>query len=105
MLNEAWKITIITERILEHRLNTLLLESGCKGFTLFGVGGRGLHHFHAPEERGAGPEEFSEIQYEAVVRDRAVVESIARKIVVTFFDDFADIVFLERVEVVRVERF
>ncbi len=105
MFHEAWKITIITERTLEQKVSRLLMDMGCKGFTLFDVGGRGLHHFHAPVERGIAPEEFTEIQFEAILQNRERAESIARKIVQEFFDYYAGIVFLERVEVVRAERF
>lgn len=105
MFHEAWKLTIITEKTLEDKLSQLLLEQGCKGFTLFNVAGRGLHHFHAPVERGFFPEEFTEIQFEAILRDRARAQEIAEKVVKDFLDVYAGIVFLERVEVVRSERF
>lgn len=105
MFHEAWKLCIVTERIVEEPLSELLLQRGCKGYTVFNVGGRGLHHFHAPVERNLAPEEFSEIQFEIILADRSKAEAIAQEVVQNFLQDYAGIVFLERVEVVRIERF
>lgn len=105
MFTEAWKLTIITEKLIEEKVARLLLSEGCKGFTVFNVGGRGLHHFHAPVERGIAPEEFSEIQIEVVVLQRSRAEAVAQKILTQFLDLYAGIVFLEKVEVLRPERF
>jgi nitrogen regulatory protein PII len=105
MFAEAWKLTIITERVLEQSISKFLLDQGCKGYTLFSVGGKGLHHFHAPVERGVVPEEFSEIQFEVIVKDRTIIDKIASALVKDCFPHYAGIVFIEKVEVIRVERF
>ena len=91
-------VTIITERILEHRLISLIDKHGAKGYTLSQVTGKGSRGVRASE--WAGPDTRIET---------LVSEDVARKILDEiaehFFEHYAVIVYMQDAVVVRGEKY
>ena len=83
-------VTIITERILEKRLLTLVEESGAKGYTLSQVTGRGSRGVRSSE--WAGPDTKIEALVNAEVADYIV-------------EHYAVIVYVLDANVVRGEKY
>lgn len=100
----AVKLTIIVERLLERHVERLLTEAGVTGWSVFAGGGRGAHGVHKTDAAQL-VREFSIVKFEAVMRDRAVAETVARALVRDHLHAQPGIVWLEDVEVLRSTKF
>ncbi len=92
-------LTIVTERVLERDLVDDLKRLGAHGYTLVdarGEGSRGV--------RAADWEYTSNIRVETICEQK-VAEAIVRHLMDTYYADYAMIVYLADVEVMRPEKF
>lgn len=105
MFHQALKVIVVTERLVQSSVCTVIEECGGKGYTLVSAGGKGLHHFHATESRASVIEDFSNIKVEVIVRERETAERIAARVMDELFQTYPGIIYLEDVEVWREERF
>jgi hypothetical protein len=92
-------LTVITEEALERRLIDCVKAEGARGYTLTearGAGSRGV--------RSADFEKGGNVRLEVVCEEstaRRIAEVLHRK----YFNDFAMVLFLQDVEVLRPEKF
>ena len=93
------KITIVTETALEHRLADDLERLGAHGYTITDARGKGSRG-----ARDAGWQSSASIRVE-VVCDDALAARIAEHLRAHYYDDYAMILFLADVEVLRPEKF
>ena len=91
-------VTIVTERILEDRLLSALIDLGAKGYTLTQVTGKGSRGVRASE--WAGPDTRIEALVSTEVAN-AIVNHIAEK----YFEHYAVIVYVQDAEVVRGDKY
>jgi hypothetical protein len=92
-------LTIITEAALEHELAREIERLGARGYTITdarGKGGRGV--------RNAGWELSANIRIE-VACTADVAHAIAAALKARFYDDYAMILFIGDIEVLRPEKF
>lgn len=92
-------LTIVTEAALEHELAREIERLGAHGFTITdarGKGGRGI--------RNAGWELSANIRIEVACTADAAY-AIAAALKARFYDDYAMILFIGDVEVLRPEKF
>lgn len=92
-------LTVITEQALERHLIRCVMEAGARGYTITearGLGERGL--------RSADFETGGNIRLEVICED-AVARQIAGRLHRDYFHDFAMVLYLEDVEVLRPEKF
>ncbi len=92
-------LTIVTEALLEQRLVKDLERLGAHGYTVSdarGMGGRGV--------RNAGWESSGNIRVE-VVCDDAVAAAVGAHLQAHYYDNYAMILFIGDVEVLRPEKF
>ena len=92
-------LTIVTEALLEQRMVRELERLGARGYTITdarGKGGRGI--------RDAGWESSGNIRIE-VVCDAPTATAIAMQFKEHYYDNYAMIVFIGDVEVLRPEKF
>jgi nitrogen regulatory protein PII len=104
MSHPATKISIVTEKLNEHQIEQLIGEAGAKGYTVFEGSGKGSHGIRA----GGRPSvvgDFSLIKIEVIVADRQTADAIVEKVASTYFKNFSGIVYMESVEVLRLEKF
>ncbi|MEM1127729.1 MAG: transcriptional regulator [Bacteroidota bacterium] len=87
-------VTIVTERILEHRLLQLLTDAGAKGYTLTQATGKGSRGVRASEWEGPDTRIESLVSAEVA---QAIVDRVADQ----FFEHYAVIVYVQDAEVVR----
>jgi hypothetical protein len=100
----AIKLTIIVERLLKAPVERLLAEAGVSGWSIFPGGGHGAHGDH-PADAASVVREFAIIKFEAVLRDRATAERLARTLTSDHLPEQPGIVWLEPVEVLRATKF
>ncbi len=92
-------LTIITEGVLERQIAQDLKRLGAHGYTIVDARGEGTRG-----ERAADWEYSKNIRIETIC-DPTVAETIVRHLTDTYFADFAMVVYLTEVEVVRPEKF
>lgn len=92
-------VTIITEASLEHALTDRLKRLGAPGYTLSDARGEGQRGV-----RGAGWQANSNIRVE-VVCDQKTAHAITDYLQEHYYDDYAMILFMRQVNVLRPEKF
>jgi nitrogen regulatory protein PII len=92
-------VTIITEAVIEHDLIASLGKLGVSGYTITDARGRGHRGI-----RESGWEHGSNIRVE-VICEEAMAKAIVDHLREHYYDDYAMIVFLTDVEVLRPEKF
>lgn len=100
----AIKLTVVIERLLLPAVEALLTEAGVTGWSVFPGGGKGTRGIHRAESAQL-VREFAIVKVEAVLRDRAVAERLARTLTEEYLAEQSGIVWLESVEVLRETRF
>ncbi len=96
---QARLVTIITEALLEQELTGRLLELGATGYTVSDARGRGHRGV-----RDAGWQHGANIRVE-VLCDEDTSRRIAEFLVAEYYRDYAMVVFIDTVEVLRENRF
>lgn len=91
-------VTVITERLLRERVIDDLRACGAKGFTISNATGEGSRGVHASEWEGQN------LRIESIV-SHAVAERIVERIADEFFENYAVIVYLHDVQVVRGDKY
>lgn len=91
-------VTVITERLLRDRIVDELRKCGAKGFTVSDVSGEGSRGVRASEWEGQN------LRIESVVSPE-VADRVVERIADDFFENYAVIVYLQDVEVVRGDKY
>jgi len=91
-------LTIIAEDELESRLIADLKKLGVRGYTICTVRGEGVHGLRASQWEGEN------IKIEVIV-DNALADAIAELVAKAYFPNFATILYLLPVQVLREEKF
>lgn len=105
MFYPAKKLVIVTEHFLSEQICEIIESCNGRGYTLVPAGGKGLHHFHSTSDRATVVEGFDNMKIEVVTRDKSVAETIAQRVLAECFGDFPGVIYLEDVEICRMERF
>ncbi len=91
-------VTVITERLLRDRIVDELRNCGAKGFTVSDVSGEGSRGVRASEWEGQN------LRIESVVSPE-VADRVVERIADDFFENYAVIVYLQDVQVVRGDKY
>lgn len=105
MLQKAFKIIIVTEKFISHKICKMIEQSGARGFTLVPAGGKGKHHVHDISSKASLIDDFTNIKIEVIIKDRQLAEDIVDKVIAEFFDNYSGIIYIEGVEIHRLEKF
>jgi nitrogen regulatory protein PII len=105
VLHPATKLTIIAEHFLLEKISKLIESCGGKGYTISPVGGKGLQYLRATFDKATVVEGFDNLQIEVITTDRVNAERIAERVLVECFTDYSGVIYIEKVEVYRRERF
>jgi hypothetical protein len=65
----------------------------------------GAHHFHPDESQATVVEDFSEVKIEVLIKEQERLDAIVKSLMEDFFQEHSGIVYLEKVEILRPERF
>ena len=97
--NQRKLLTIVTEALLESGITAALNELGASGYTIVDARGRGRRGV-----RDAGWESSGNIRVE-VLCDEALAKSIAESLRDRFYDDYAMVLYISDVTVLRPDKF
>ncbi len=102
MTYRAKKVSIVTEKLNEREIERIVESAGATGYTVFEGSGKGSH---GVKSRRQLVNAFRLVKIEVIVRDRETAEAIAEQVADTYFGDYAGIVYIDDVEVLRREKF
>lgn len=88
----------------EREIERIVVEAGASGYTVFDGSGKGSHHVKR-RDRPSVVDDFSLVKIEVIVADRTTADAIVAKVASAYFDEFSGIVYLEEVEILRLEKF
>ncbi len=100
----AWKICIITEKVIQDAVLKALESAGARGYTFYEGGGKGEHHRHDNQRASMLPS-FGIVKIEAIVRERSTAEAITDTITQQYFKEYSGIIYLQGAEIMRPEKF
>lgn len=100
----AWLVVIIAELAIEERIIRLIKSLGTKGYTVYrgvtGEGDRGVR------SGSGGIGEFGDnVRIETIVSSEEEADTIMREVIEKYFKNFAGIVYVSDVRVIRVSKF
>jgi nitrogen regulatory protein PII len=99
--HKAKQVVIITEAVIADSVIELITRLGAKGYTLQGVTGKGERGVRA----GTGFSNIYKNMRVEVITNEKVARAIAEAVAQEFFDNYAGIVYLHDVEVIRAAKY
>ena len=104
MTSSATKITIVCERVILDKITAIIEAAGATGYTVIEGGGKGSHGVRTTD-RPSVVKALAIVKIEIVVADRETAEKIAGAVNEKYFKHYSGIVYLERVEILRPQKF
>jgi nitrogen regulatory protein PII len=104
MTQPATKVVIVTEEVILKGVIKIIEEIGVRGYTVLSAQGKGSHNVRSGGQPSVTAA-FTNVKIEAIVSDRARAEEIADTIASKYFANFAGIVYLTQIEVLRGDKF
>lgn len=102
MTYRAKRVSIVTEKLNERQIEEIVEAAGASGYTVFEGSGKGSH---GVKGRHHLVNDFSLVKIEVIVGSRETAEAIAEAVADRYFEDYAGIVYIDDVEVLRREKF
>ncbi|MEM6610736.1 MAG: hypothetical protein AAF652_00475 [Cyanobacteria bacterium P01_C01_bin.72] len=104
MTQQASKLIIVTEKLLLKKIAKIIDKAGATGYTVVEAGGKGSRN-----ERSTGRptiyDNYSNIKFEVLTRDRDLALKISDEVAAQFFDDYSGIAYLCEAEVLHAHKF
>jgi nitrogen regulatory protein PII len=104
MTQPATKVVIVTEEVILKGIVNIIENAGVHGYTVLAARGKGSHNMRSGGEPSVSGN-FTNVQIEAIVSDRETGERIVDEVANKYFKNYAGIVYLTEVEVLRSEKF
>jgi nitrogen regulatory protein PII len=104
MTQPATKVVIVTEEIILKGILQIIEEAGVHGYTVLAARGKGSHNTRSGSKPSVSAE-FTNVQIEAIVSDKETGQRIVDAVAEKYFSNFAGIVYLTQIEVLRSEKF
>ena len=104
MTQQANKLVIVTEKVLLKKIAKIIDEAGATGYTVMDTGGKGSRNVRSSGQPSVS-DNFSNIKFEILTRDRDLALKIADEIAARFFDDYSGIAYLCAAEVLHAHKF
>ena len=104
MTQPASKLVIVTEKLLMKKIAKIIDAAGATGYTVVEAGGKGSRN----ERSASRPtiyDNYSNIKFEVLTRDRDMALRISDEVAARFFDDYSGIAYLCSAEVLHAYKF
>ncbi len=102
-LTELQKVVIVTETIIKDKILKHITSMGAKGYTIDTVCGKGERGIRG--DNVISPGDFSRNIKVEIITTKEIAEKIASSVIDSFFKNYAGIVYIEDVRVVRAKKF
>ncbi len=105
MTQQACKLVIVTEKLLQKKIAKIIDEAGATGYTVVEAGGKGSRNVRSTG-RPTVYDNYSNIKFEVLTPNREMAMNIADEVATEFFDDYSGIAYLCSVmEVLHAHKF
>ncbi|MBP0015682.1 MAG: hypothetical protein J7545_17825 [Roseofilum sp. SBFL] len=105
MTQQATKLVIVTEKLLEKKVAKIIDAAGAPGYTVVPAGGKGSRGVRSPGKPSVG-DDFTNIKFEVLTPSREMAVKIADEVAGRYFDDFSGISYLcDVMEVLHAHKF
>jgi hypothetical protein len=104
MTQQAYKLVIVTEKLLLKKIAKIVDEAGATGYTVVDAGGKGSRNMRSSGQPTVS-ENFSNIKFEVLTRNRDLAVKISDRVAAQFFDDYSGIAYLCDAEVLHAHKF
>lgn len=98
MSKKANKLVIVTEKVLMKKVGKIIEECGATGYTVVDTGGKGSRNVRSTGKPNTADTD-SNVKFEVLTESREMAETIADKVAISFFTDYAGIIYLCEAEV------
>lgn len=104
MTQQASKLVIVTEKVLLKKIAKIIDKAGASGFTVVDAGGKGSRNVRSSGQPTVS-ENFSNIKFEVLTRNRDLAVKISDEVAAQFFDDYSGIAYICDAEVLHAHKF
>jgi nitrogen regulatory protein PII len=104
MSKRANKLVIITEKVLMKKVAKIIEECGATGYTVLETGGKGSRNIRSTGKPNTADTD-SNVKFEVLTENREMAETIADKVAIKFFTDFAGMIYICEAEVLYGKHF
>jgi len=105
MTQQASKLVIVTEKLLEKKIAKIIDQAGATGYTVVEAGGKGSRNVRS-SGRPTIYNNNSNIKFEVLTPNREMAIKISDEVASRFFDDYSGIAYLCSVmEVLHAHKF
>ena len=104
MTQQASKLVIVTEKVLLKKVAKIIDEAGATGYTVVDTGGKGSRNVRSSGQPSVS-DNFSNIKFEVLTRNRDLALKISDEVAAQFFDDYSGIAYLCDAEVLHAHKF
>jgi len=104
MTQQASKLVIVTEKVLQKKIAKIIDQAGATGYTVVEAGGKGSRNVRSSGQPSVS-DTHSNIKFEVLTRNRQMALKISDEVAAQFFDDYAGIAYLCEVEVLHAHKF
>ncbi|AUT00956.1 hypothetical protein CLI64_11390 [Nostoc sp. CENA543] len=98
MAKHANKLVIVTEKVLMKKVAHIIDECGATGYTVVDTGGKGSRNVRSTGKPNVSDTD-SNVKFEVLTETREMAEKIADKVAISFFTDYAGIIYICEAEV------
>ncbi len=93
MSQNASKLVIITEKVLQNKVAKIIDEAGATGYTVVAAGGKGSRGVRSSGQPTVG-DSFSNVKFEILTPNRDMAVKISDEVAAQFFDDYSGIAYV-----------
>jgi nitrogen regulatory protein PII len=103
MIQQAIKLTIVTERMLLREVVRIIEAAGASGYTVTPASGKGSKNLRSSGDPTVS-DNYGNVRIEVITLEPEISERIANEIGEKFFENFSGIIYRDQVEVLRAHR-
>ncbi|MEM1241553.1 MAG: hypothetical protein AAGI45_17085 [Cyanobacteria bacterium P01_H01_bin.26] len=105
MSQQASKLVIVTEKVLQKQIAKIIDEVGATGYTVVDAGGKGSRNVRS-SGRPTVSDNFSNVKFEILTPSREMAVKISDEVADQFFDNYSGISYLcDVMEVLHAHKF
>ena len=105
MSQQASKLVIVTEKVLQKKIANIIDEAGATGYTVVDAGGKGSRNVRS-SGRPTVSDNFSNVKFEILTPSRDMAVKISDEVAAQFFENYSGISYLcDVMEVLHAHKF
>ena len=93
MTQNASKLVIVTEKVLQKKVGKIIDEAGAPGYTVVAAGGKGSRGVRSSGQPSVG-DNYTNVKFEVLTPNREMAVAISDQVASEFFEDFSGISYI-----------